>query len=329
MHSSGRNAAMIRQIVDSPALAHLARRGAEFMASQSSSPSGLRFAANGSMLLGRRDRLEELLTLVRREGALPAETRLLSKDEIALEVESLADAGHEAAIWCPTDGVVDVAGLLTLYLREADRRGARIVTGTEVDDFVVESGRITGVVTATDRYEADVVVNAAGPWCGVVGERAGAMPIGFRPLRRHLFYSGALDWVDPEWPFVWDICHDWYFRPESAGLLLCAGDEDEVIPGEPRVDAAVTQLLLAKLEAHAPALSDVPVARVWSGIRTFASDRSFVIGWDAKIEGFFWVAGLGGHGVTGSYGAAEEAARLLSAGPDAPSGPFSPCRFEN
>ena len=43
----------------------------------------------------------------------------------------------------------------------------------------------------------------------------------------------------------------------------------------------------------------------------FSSDSRFVMGWDAKVQGFFWVAGLGGHGVTTSAAVGALAAELV------------------
>src|SRR5215475_14778842 len=52
-HSSGRNAAMIRQCVSDPALAQLARDGAAFLRSLPSDwPVPVQFKQNGSLLLG-------------------------------------------------------------------------------------------------------------------------------------------------------------------------------------------------------------------------------------------------------------------------------------
>ena len=33
-------------------------------------------------------------------------------------------------------------------------------------------------------------------------------------------------------------------------------------------------------------------------MRTFAPDELFVIGADPRLQGLYWVAGLGGHGIT-------------------------------
>jgi D-arginine dehydrogenase len=35
----------------------------------------------------------------------------------------------------------------------------------------------------------------------------------------------------------------------------------------------------------------------WAGLRSFAPDRTPVVGFDPAAEGFFWLAGQGGYGV--------------------------------
>ncbi len=46
-------------------------------------------------------------------------------------------------------------------------------------------------------------------------------------------------------------------------------------------------------------------------LRTFARDRKFVIGWDPLNPRLFWVAGLGGHGMTTGLAVGRLAAGLL------------------
>ena len=40
-------------------------------------------------------------------------------------------------------------------------------------------------------------------------------------------------------------------------------------------------------------------------------DGRFVIGEDSKLKGFFWVAGLGGHGVTTSFSVGNLSSDLI------------------
>jgi len=173
-----------------------------------------------------------------------------------------------------------------------------------------------------------VLVNASGAWANVVAELAGARPLPLRACRRHLFVSPPMAWVDRSWPFVWDVTHDIYFRPEGDGLLLCACDQTELAPGDPPVDESVKEMLAEKIQRHMPGLSEVSISRGWAGLRTLTPDGRFVIGWDKKVDGLFWVAGLGGHGMTTSAAVGELAAELLVGGPGQRSAPFAPERFD-
>ena len=162
----------------------------------------------------------------------------------------------------------------------------------------------------------------------VVAKLAGAQELPLKPCRRHLFVSPPIAWVDSHWPFVWDVTHDIYFRPEGEGLLLCACDQSVMAPGDPPVDESVKEMLAEKIERFMPALNGVSISRGWAGLRTLTPDGRFVIGWDPQVDNFFWVAGLGGHGMTTSAAVGELAAKLLMAGQTDEAEPFRPGRFQ-
>jgi D-arginine dehydrogenase len=48
----------------------------------------------------------------------------------------------------------------------------------------------------------------------------------------------------------------------------------------------------------APVLTTSKVRRAWSCLRSFAPGGDFVIGPDPRADGVFWLAGLGGRGMT-------------------------------
>ncbi|MFT7619821.1 MAG: glycine/D-amino acid oxidase-like deaminating enzyme [Planctomycetota bacterium] len=327
VHSSGRNAAMIRQVVQPAAIAQVAQDSRRFLEATAGPSADFRLDSHGSLLLGSNACLEEIRTGLQEQDALSDDVRMLGRRDLHLEFEPLVKSEYDSAIFTPSDGVVDVAGLLEYYIREARSRGVTLALSTTVIDIVRDGNRIDGVQTNAGYEPFDIVVNAAGPWTARLGAMIGSTTIPWRPFRRHLFFTGPLDWVDPSLPFIWDIENHWYLRPESGGLLLCACDETLVEPGIPDIDPSVTQLLTDKLSAHIPELDDLPIAKVWSGIRTFAPDRNFVIGWDLDVEGFFWVSGLGGHGVTCSWGVGACAARVLTGKDDFGDRNFSPSRF--
>jgi glycine/D-amino acid oxidase-like deaminating enzyme len=120
-------------------------------------------------------------------------------------------------------------------------------------------------------------------------------------LKRHLFVLDDIPDLDPGQPFVWSLSENFYFRPESGGLLFSICDEEESTSLEPTVSPDISQSLAELVWRQLPALREATQREVWSCFRTKAPDNSFVIGWDTRWDHLFWVGGLGGHGMGASW----------------------------
>jgi len=326
-HSSGRNAAMIRQCVPDAALLALARDGAAFLRELPTDwPEPVQFKKNGSLLLASGTGLEKLCGDAQLGRSLGVETEVWSVAQAKQLVPVLEETEFEGAVWCGTDGIVDIHALLLGYLKGAMSKGVRVRYNCRVRSIRPAADGFE-IITPQGSFKARVLVNASGAWVNVIAQMTGALELPLRPYRRHLFVSPPLPWVDARWPFVWDVTHDIYFRPEGEGLLLCACDQQEMTPGDPPEDPSVRELLADKIHRFMPGLSSVPINKSWAGLRTITRDGRFVIGWDPKIDTFFWVAGLGGHGVTTSSSVGELAAQLLIDRRSSAVDAFSPARF--
>jgi len=238
---------------------------------------------------------------------IPAE--LLPVDEARKRFPFLCMFEFDFAIFCPTDGVVDIHALLADLMRKAREGGFDTVTNCVVESFVMEGAVVRGVRTSRGEIRARIVIDATGAWSGRLGR---ATPLPLKCYRRHLFFGGPLGIIPRDAPLVWDLDAGYYVRTEGAGLLMCPCDESEHPPGIPSVDSDVTDLLADKLLRHAPGLSAVTLRRSWACLRTFAPDRRPVIGWDPCTYGLFHVSGLGGFGVTTSLAVGEVAASVIN-----------------
>ncbi|MCE1203093.1 MAG: FAD-binding oxidoreductase [Holophagaceae bacterium] len=225
----------------------------------------------------------------------------------------------------PGDGVIDIAGLLRTCAEGARAGGADLRFGCGVSELRPMEA---GFELKTDRgpLRAKRLAIAAGAWAGALGAQAGS-PLAFTPLRRSLVWSGA---AHPQRePWAWWVDRPFYLRPESGGLLMCPCEEVAVpLPPrgrQPDTDPAVLEGLFASLRELAPHLAERPVTRYWTGLRTFAPDRRFVLGWDPWNPNLFWSAGLGGHGMTSGLAVGQLAADCFLRRADA--GPLDPRRF--
>ena len=116
-------------------------------------------------------------------------------------------------------------------------------------------------------------------------------------MRRTVFVSP----IDPpadflSWPFLMDAAERFYAKPEGDAVLASPADEVPHPPGDPRPDDIAIAIALD----HLRAVTTFPlrgVRRRWAGLRTFALDRSPVVGEATPGSGFWWLAGQGGYGI--------------------------------
>jgi D-arginine dehydrogenase len=249
----------------------------------------------------------------------------------SLGIRTVAVAGDEARALCPAlrpghvaaalyepDAMdIDVETLHQGYLRLARANGAAIRLESELAGLERSAGGWRVRLVGGETIEARVVINAAGAWADVVAGLAGARPVGLAPLRRTAFIVAPPDGADVTgWPSVIDADENFYFKPDAGRLLVSPADETPSAP----CDAWAEDLTIAECVERLQEAADIPVRRIlrsWAGLRTFAPDRSPVIGFDPQVEGFFWLAGQGGYGVQSSAGAGRTAASL-ALGEDVP-----------
>lgn len=314
-HASGRNAGMIRQALSDPYLARLAKEGREALQSADKNGwNGIRFRAQGSLLLGKGRAAGELKKIhaILRKEKIPS--RWLSAEEATKRVKILREADFKQALFCPSDAMVDINGLLNGFIKTLRRRGVRVLCGQRIQ-AIFKDQKGFKVQTSKNIFYARKIVNAAGAWAGLVGERAGATRIPFKAYRRHLFFADPMPGFKADWPFVWDISHNVYFRPQGNQFMLSPCDkalfkldrENKIYGADPRI----REVLAKKLNSFSPKFPKLKIRSQVAGLRTMVPDGRFVIGEDPKLKNFYWAAGLGGHGVTTAFSAGRLAGDII------------------
>lgn len=189
---------------------------------------------------------------------------------------------------------LDVNAIHQGYLRGLRRRGGELVVNAELLSARFQDGTWR-VQTTAGTFDAPYLINAAGAWADEVARLAGIRPIGLQPQRRTAITIDA----PPEaksWPYFGDIAESFYVKPETGRLLASPCDEITVPP----CDAAPEEYDVAVIANRIETMTTLPVRRVlskWAGLRTFAPDRTPVVGWAPNARGFFWLAGQGGYGI--------------------------------
>jgi D-arginine dehydrogenase len=208
---------------------------------------------------------------------------------------------------------IDVASLHLAYLKGAKQRGAIITTKQPVAGL----DRVDGfwkATTKTDQYRAATIINAAGAWADVIGEMVGARSIGLVPKRRTGIIIDAPEHINVSgMPAVDFGGTEIYLKPDAGRLMASPGD---ATPTEPH-DAWPDDMDIAILADWISRETQIEVEKIihsWAGLRSFVADEAPVVGFDPKVEGFFWLAGQGGYGIMMAPALATMTASLCISG---------------
>ena len=333
VHATGRSAALHTETSGAAVVGALAAASRPFLSEPPEgfvdhrllSPRGLLWIARA----GERRLLEDKAAAADAAGV---EVHRLDSSQCCELVGVLRPGAAAAGVHEPGAATIDVDGLLQGFVRGARRRGAELHVVSEVTAVTQQAGGWR-VQAGDQRWDCDVVVNAAGAWCDPVAELAGVAPLGLRPLRRSVFVFPPPADVSPGgWPMVWDIGNRFYFEPEGPLLLVSPVDETPSEPCDARPETADIALGVEELEA-ATTLRVRGVRRTWAGLRTFTADSVPAAGFDPDHPGFFWLAGQGGYGIKTSPALGRLSAALITGACEPPPLPpgsvdaLSPARF--
>jgi D-arginine dehydrogenase len=302
-HSSARNAAIYRPLEESVGTVRLVQRSAELFCVLS--PQRPLVRRCGVCLSAMEPRALARLTEVAKE--LDVAHERLQGDALTSKCSSLVGGRTTEGLWLPDGGVLDVHHVSELLRRELRHAGVVVRLSTEVRRLTVSGRRMTGVeLTSGEHLPATRVVVAAGAWSAELGGGIGA-PLALTPHRRHLVLLLPTDEQQlPEThPIVWNVQTGIYFRPESGGVLACPGDHEPAPAGVPRVSEGILSTLAEQLPLESPLFNSYAAVRPWACLRTMSDSKETIVGPDPRVDGLYWLAGLGGHGMGAGLGAAD------------------------
>ncbi len=284
-HASGKNAGMIRQLYRHSQLTNWASRFVREI------PERLKknfFNPTGSLILGRE---------------LPNHNQNL--------FEQITTKDNIPAIRCKTDGLLDSGPYVNALLSLARNKGAEFKLNTKVLRVIDNS---TGWRVETDRgnFEFDLLVNAAGAWSSELTKSN----VKLKAYARHLAVVEGFDkdyMPVKDCGFYWDELDSWYIRQwsESSRLVSVCDQEPchpEQYPQNKNITEQIANILVEKIPETAKKLK---LGRFWHCYRTYTEDKLPVVGFDTSNSKLFWFVGFGGYGMSTSYSASLDAAKMI------------------
>ena len=261
------------------------------------------------VMIAREDQVATLDALI---AELRGEMDVSRLDGAALDAQMpLLRRGYAAAgLLDGTGSDIDVHALHQGYLRAFREAGGRLLCKADVRALASEDGGWR-IDTGQGDFVARIVVNAAGAWADEVGRMAGAERIGLVPKRRTAMVIAAPDGAGVDrWPLVVDIDEKFYLKPDAGRLLISPANEDPTDPCDVQPEEMDIALCIDRIERA----FDLGVGRLearWAGLRSFVPDKCPVVGFSARADGFFWLAGQGGYGIQTAPALSRLAAALL------------------
>ncbi|GAA2799761.1 FAD-dependent oxidoreductase [Kribbella solani] len=236
-------------------------------------------------------------------------------------------AGELGAYWVPDAGHVDDPQLAALNLAHAAAaNGAVFRFKATMRELVVRDGRVGGVVLEDGTtLEADVVINAAGPWSQQVNRIAGALSdfaVSTRPLEQEVISLPLPEGFElgASGTCINDADFGTYFRPHGHTLIV-GGMEPEC---DPLVFLDSPEDARASVRADTWEVQSLRIARRIHGAKVPSRPSGIVGVYDVTedwipiydrtaIPGFYVAIGTSGHGFKQAPIVGEIVARLVDA----------------
>ncbi len=196
---------------------------------------------------------------------------------------------------------------------------ARFLLRTKATGILQDGEGVCGVETARGTIATRTVINAAGPFAGVIG-RMVDLDLPLEPVRRQKIFISPKPQIPQDAPLVIDIVRDAYWRPEVGGAYIAWVDPDEPAgpPAEElHTDPYFAAIVLEKLIEICPFWQEVAEGLKKSDLRpsagqyVYTPDDQPLIGPVPERPGFYLNCGYWA-GVMLSAGAGRRVADLVT-----------------
>jgi sarcosine oxidase subunit beta len=215
-----------------------------------------------------------------------------------------------AATHCPTDGHANPRIIAPAFAAAARKAGARIAEGAEVVEAAHDGGRFRVRTRDGRRFEAPLLVNAAGAWAEVIAGWFGE-PVRLKPEVPQIMVTEPTSYRFG--PVLGVIGGDLYFRQIPRGNVIFGGGEGRAEPGHKR--SRPIPEVAARTAAEAcrivPEIANLTIIRTWTGVDGDTIDGSPAIGRSTTTPGLFHAFGFCGHGFQLGPGVGAVLAELL------------------
>ncbi len=212
---------------------------------------------------------------------------------------------------------------------------ARFLLRTKVTGISQDAQGICSVETDRGPIATRSVINAAGPFAGVVGRMAG-LNLPLETIRRQKAFIASRPQIPQNAPLTMDVGRDTYWRPETGGAYIGWVDPDEPV-AEPAEDLPTNwdfpAIVIDKLRWLSPFWEEVAAGlkkadiHLDAGFYVYTPDDQPLIGPTPEVPGFYLNCGYWA-GVMLAPTAGKWIADLVTGAMKPQDNPLRPTRYE-
>lgn len=253
------------------------------------------------------------------ENGIPG-VEVWSREQV-LEQEPHLSPDVTGALWTPTAGVVDPFEGVLAAAENAATNGAEFHLNTEVQEVIVENGRLLGVRTNNGEFRGRWVVNAAGVHSDEIMHMAGDHPefqITARRGEYFIFDKAKVHITNVLFPMPTDKGKGILVSVTAHGNTLIGPNALEI---REKDDTSVTKEGLNEILTNStklvPSLSPRDVIATFAGVRATGNykpdgkNKDFLIEISKSVDGLINLAGIESPGYVSAPAIGEEVERLL------------------
>ncbi len=243
--------------------------------------------------------LEANVALQRKLGI---QTELLDVKALQDIMPGINTEGLVAVAYESDSGYADPYLTVNAYAQAAIREGVTIFREKEVTAIRFKSGRVVGVNSLAETFDAPIVINCAGAWGAQVAKFAGIeAPID--SCRVQVAFFRRPSGQEAAHPVVADFINATYFRSETGGLTLVGlidpAEADAIVDPDKYKEYMDDDFLLdvgERLIVRYPAMELSQSTGGYASLYAITPDWHPVVDEVPQGSGFYICSGFSGHG---------------------------------
>lgn len=206
-----------------------------------------------------------------------------------------------AAVYCPSEGILNPFNLTIGFANAAKRNGADIYTNSSVIGFEVVNKRIKEIIFSTERIKTNLVISAAGAWTRELINMVGVdLPIYYErgeamissPVSRIIKGAVTDGILFTEASSIKNMIVGACLAQSTYGGVILAQSTTEGEDYNVQNSPFGLSLVARRVLSFFPALKNINIIRMWSGLVSYSEDKQPVFGLLDNPVNMFVVTGF-------------------------------------